>query len=75
MMAVRARRLNVDENERLDVKVERRSLIVGLGGGARKAMEKRCSSEGEEGVTMMAGRGDFSDTSGRERSRGAGMRV
>lgn len=37
-------------------------------GGARKAMEKSCVCEGDEGVTMMAGKGDFSVASGRERS-------
>lgn len=39
-----------------------------FGGGARKAMEKSCVWLGEEGVTMMAGRGDFSVSVGSDRS-------
>jgi hypothetical protein len=45
-----------------------RSRIVGLGGGARKAIEKSRFEVGDEGVTMIAGRVDFSSTRGRERS-------
>lgn len=52
-----------------------RSTSVGLVGGAKKAMLKSVSWVGEEGVTIIAGRADFSDMSGRERSRGAGIRV
>jgi len=52
-----------------------RSKNPGSFGGARKAMLKSCAEEGEEGVTIIAGSGDFSDTSGRDRSKGAGMRV
>jgi hypothetical protein len=44
-------------------------------GGARKAMEKSLEWVGEDGVTMMAGRGDFSVRLSRERFRGAGMRA
>lgn len=40
----------------------------GEGGGARKAIEKSVSPEGDEGVTMMAGRAAFSSTRGRVRS-------
>lgn len=47
---------------------ETRSLSVGLGGVAKKAMEKSWEDEGEEGVTMMAGRGDFSVASGNDKS-------
>jgi hypothetical protein len=54
---------------------ERRSRIVGLGTGARKAMEKSLMLLGVEGVTIIAGSGLFSSTRGRVRSRGAGMSV
>lgn len=54
---------------------ERRSRTLAFGGGARKAIEKSCVWMGDEGVTMMAGKGDFSVMEGRERSRGAGIRV
>jgi len=52
-----------------------RSRIEGFWGGARNAIEKSCEDEGEEGVTMMAGRGDFSVARGRDRSKGAGIKV
>jgi len=45
------------------------------GGGARKAIEKSVVLLGEDGVTIMAGNGLFSSTSGRVRSSGAGMSV
>ena len=45
-----------------------RSQSLGLGGGARKAMEKR-EEEGEHGVTMIVGNADFSDTCSSWRSR------
>lgn len=45
-----------------------RSRMVCLGGGARKAIEKSWLWIGDEGVTMMAGKGDFSVMEGRERS-------
>jgi hypothetical protein len=48
--------------------VPRRSRTEGFGGGARKAMEKSRAEEGEEGVTMIAGRESFSVFKGRERS-------
>jgi len=41
----------------------KRSPNVGLGGAARKAMEKSWAEVGEEHVTMMNGRYDFSDFS------------
>jgi hypothetical protein len=44
-----------------------------LGGGAMNAMEKSCVEVGDEGVTTSTGRGDFSATSGRDKSRGAGI--
>lgn len=45
-----------------------RALKGGFGSGARNAMRKSVSPEGEEGVTMIAGKGDFSSTRGLERS-------
>jgi hypothetical protein len=36
-----------------------RSRMVGFSGGARKAMEKSAEQDGDEGVTMIAGSGDF----------------
>jgi hypothetical protein len=51
-----------------------RSRKEGFGGGAKKAMKKGESVvaviEGDEGVTMMAGRGDFSVTRDRDKSAG-----
>lgn len=46
-----------------------RSYRVGFGGGAKNAMAKSVSCDGEDGVTMMAGRSAFSSTRGRVRSR------
>ena len=40
----------------------------GEGGGARNAMEKSVTLDGEEGVTMMAGSSAFSSTIGSARS-------
>jgi len=54
---------------------KRRWQIDGLGGSARNAIEKSRVEEGEDGVTMMAGKGDFSVTRGKDKSRGAGMRM
>lgn len=48
--------------------VETRERRGGDGGGARKAMEKSVTPEGEEGVTMMAGSSAFSSTMGKVRS-------
>ena len=45
-----------------------RAVRGGFGSGARNAMRKSVSPEGEEGVTMIAGKGDFSSTRGFERS-------
>ena len=47
-----------------DVTRSRREAL----GGAKKAIEKSPEEDGEDGVTMMAGRGDFSLTSESERS-------
>lgn len=47
---------------------EKRSRRLGFVGGARKAIEKSCVWMGDEGVTMIAGKGDFSVMEGRERS-------
>jgi hypothetical protein len=56
-----------------------RSRKDGLAGGARKAMKNgesvAAATEGDEGVTMIAGRGDFSVARGRDKSRGAGISV
>jgi len=54
---------------------KRRWRIEDLGGSARNAIEKSRVEEGEDGVTMMAGRCDFSVTRGKDRSKGAGMRT
>lgn len=51
------------------------SRAEGFLGGARNAIEKRFSADGEEGVTTMAGRGDFSATVDIERCAGAGVKV
>jgi hypothetical protein len=40
-----------------------------------KAMQNSWVEQGDEGVTIIAGTGDFSGTRGAERSRGAGIRV
>lgn len=40
----------------------------GFSGGARNAMEKSREDDGDEGVTMIAGRVDFSVTMGNDRS-------
>jgi len=48
-------------------KDEIRSQRKGLSAGT-KAMEKPCVEHGEEGVTIIAGRGDLSGTRGRARS-------
>lgn len=48
--------------------VETRSRRDGFGGGAKNAMQKSVSPDGEEGVTIMAGNRDFSSTRGRDRS-------
>lgn len=40
----------------------------GLGGSARNAMEKSREDDGDEGVTMIAGSGDFSVAKGKDRS-------
>jgi len=56
-------------------KDDMRWRTVGLGCGAKKAMEKSVGLLGELGVTMIAGSGLFSSTKGRVRSSGAGMRM
>lgn len=53
--------------------VVKRSKRVGFGGGARNAMEKSAEHDGDDGVTIIAGRGDFS--SGGQKSDGAGTRM
>lgn len=37
-------------------------------GGARKAIEKSWLEDGDDGVTIIAGKGDFSEANGRDRS-------
>jgi hypothetical protein len=71
-MSARMRRLGAPEKCLYDA---RRWRIVCFGGAARKAMEKSREEEGEHGVTMMAGSGDFSVARGKDRSRGAGIRA
>jgi len=51
-----------------------RDRSVGGLGGARKAMPKSLGCVGDEGVTIIAGRGDFSVMESSERSRGGGRR-
>lgn len=51
------------------------SRAVGFLGGARSAIEKRFSFDGDEGVTTMAGRGDISASVEIDRFGGAGVRV
>lgn len=53
-----------------------RWVAVGFSGGARKATEKSAEQDGDEGVTTMAGSGDFSPifesaTSSYERGSGS----
>jgi len=67
------RKRKLEEANTLEEDKERRCRMDGLGGEARKAIEKSCLEDGEHGVTMMAGRGDFSVARGNDRSRGAGM--
>ena len=50
-----------------------RSRRVGFGNGARNAMAKSRSPEGDDGVTIIAGSSAFSSTSGRDKS--ASIRV
>lgn len=64
-MSARMRRLGAAEKCLYDAS---RWRIVCFGGAARKAMEKSREEEGEHGVTMIAGSGDFSDTKGKVRS-------
>jgi len=56
-------------------KDDMRWRTVGLGCGARNAMEKSVVLLGELGVTIIAGNGLFSSTNGRVRSSGAGISV
>jgi len=72
-MIERSRKLGEANTLDEDRDSERRCRMDGLGGVQRKAMEKSCVEDGEQGVTMMAGRGDFSVTRGKDRSRGAGI--
>ena len=48
--------------------LDTRSRNVGSGFGAMNAMEKSFSPTGEDGVTMIAGRGAFSSTRGSVKS-------
>jgi len=54
---------------------KKRVKTESLGGGARNAIAKSLSPKGEDGVTMIAGKGDFSSTRGLDRSRGGGIKV
>jgi len=53
----------------------RRSRKPFLGADGMKANEKSCVEEGEHGVTMIVGKGDFPATSVIERSSGAGVSI
>ena len=53
-------------------RAKKRVKTDSLGGGARNAIAKSLSPEGEDGVTMIAGKGDFSSTIGLERSADTG---
>lgn len=79
MMKMRNRRKMIERKRKLAalkcLNVSKRCFREGLGGDARNAMEKSCEEDGEDGVTMMAGRPDFSVAKGKERSRGAGIRM
>ncbi len=46
----------------------KRLLKLGLGEEGRKAKEKSRDEDGEQGVTMIGGRGDLPATSSKERS-------
>lgn len=59
---LRALRLNGAENENCF------SLATVFSGGARKAMEKSAEQDGDDGVTTIAGSGDFSPICERETS-------
>jgi len=72
-MKTMERRRKLGDANTLADEVERRSRMDGFWGAARKAIEKSCVDDGDEGVTMMAGRWDFSVTRGKERSSGAGI--
>jgi len=74
-MTIIVRALRGKEGTLQGAKDESRSLMVGFGRGAKKAIEKSRVEVGEDGVTMIAGKDDFSSTRGRERSRGAGIKV
>lgn len=49
---------------------ETRSRRVGRGVGAKNAIEKSWEVDGDDGVTIIEGSGEFSVTGGRERSEG-----
>jgi len=68
MMVVRA--LSWNRGWKGATKVKMRSRSVGLGENAMKNWE----SVGDDGVTMIAGRGDFSLARGKERFKGAGIK-
>jgi len=58
-----------------DVDEKIRSKMERLGGGARNAIAKSRDEAGDDGVTIIAGNGDFSVASGSDRSRGGGIKV
>ena len=53
-------------------RAKKRVTADSLAGGARNAIAKSLSPEGEDGVTMIAGKGDFSSTIGLDRSADTG---
>jgi len=52
-----------------------RSSAMAFSGGARKAMEKSAEQDGDDGVTTIAGSGDFSPICERGTSPAAGIRM
>jgi len=50
-------------------------VTVGFSGAARKATEKSAEQDGDDGVTTIAGSGDFPPICASGTSPGAGMRM
>jgi hypothetical protein len=63
MMVTRVRTLSLAWAKKDEIRSRREGFSEGT-----KAMEKPCVERGEEGVTIMAGKGDLSGTRGRVRS-------
>jgi len=71
MKVVRALRLSGAASE----KSRSFTGTVGFSGAARKATEKSAEQDGDDGVTTIAGSGDFSPICESGTSPGAGMRM